>query len=289
MIATLLDSAAGCAVQSLLPAGVGYTSLDLTVKFVHAITVESGAPGRCAGTGAVTHLGGRTALAQAELRGPERPALRTAVSSLLVLRPESDPEPATSPSAVTAWSAARAVGTVTRGVQIVEVTGCAQRRLVVRLAARCGRATLSARFFRPVLRPADLRLVGLLLGPAEGRAFLAMDDGRPSACSTWRRPRRPRRPGRRGGVRAAGGRPLAARPGSAGRCSSTPWPTRGGAGRIVHATRQSGATPRCSTCCTRLPPERAPGGLRAGGAALRAAPRDRVAARGSTEPAGRAT
>ncbi|HWN36696.1 MAG TPA: PaaI family thioesterase [Pseudonocardia sp.] len=102
MIATLLDSAAGCAVQSLLPAGVGYTSLDLTVKFVHAITVESGAAGPLRCTGAVTHLGGRTALAQAELRGPDGRLYATAVSSLLVLRPESDPEPATSPSAVTA-------------------------------------------------------------------------------------------------------------------------------------------------------------------------------------------
>ncbi|HEV7788512.1 MAG TPA: PaaI family thioesterase [Pseudonocardia sp.] len=87
MFATLLDSAAGCAVHSLLPAGVGYTSLDLTVKFVHAITVESGAAGplRCAGT--VTHLGGRTALAQAELRGPDGRLYATAVSSLLILRP----------------------------------------------------------------------------------------------------------------------------------------------------------------------------------------------------------
>jgi len=30
--ATLLDSAAGCAVQTVLPPGTGYTSLDLTVK-----------------------------------------------------------------------------------------------------------------------------------------------------------------------------------------------------------------------------------------------------------------
>jgi uncharacterized protein (TIGR00369 family) len=87
MFATLLDSAAGCAVHSLLPAGVGYTSLDLTVKFVHAITVESGAAGplRCVGT--VTHLGGRTALAQAELRGPDGRLHATAVSSMLILRP----------------------------------------------------------------------------------------------------------------------------------------------------------------------------------------------------------
>ncbi|MCU1619571.1 MAG: Thioesterase superfamily protein, partial [Modestobacter sp.] len=56
--ATLLDSATGCAVHSMLPAGVGYTSLDLTVKFLRAITVDTGRV-RCIGT--VTHLGGRTA------------------------------------------------------------------------------------------------------------------------------------------------------------------------------------------------------------------------------------
>jgi uncharacterized protein (TIGR00369 family) len=83
--ATLLDSATGCAVHSMLPAGVGYTSLDLTVKFLRAITVETGRV-RCIGT--VTHLGGRTALAQAELRDGQDRLLGTAVSSILIIRPQ---------------------------------------------------------------------------------------------------------------------------------------------------------------------------------------------------------
>ncbi|MFD9461911.1 PaaI family thioesterase [Streptomyces sp. NPDC060027] len=62
--ATLLDSAAGCAVQSVLPPGTGYTSLDLTVKFLRPITVDTG-PVRAVGT--VVNSGRRTALAQAEL------------------------------------------------------------------------------------------------------------------------------------------------------------------------------------------------------------------------------
>jgi uncharacterized protein (TIGR00369 family) len=88
VFATLLDSAAGCATHSLLPAGVGYTSLDLTVKFLRPITVRTVAAGpmRCVGT--VTHLGGRTALAQAELRGPDDKLYAHAVSSLLIMRPE---------------------------------------------------------------------------------------------------------------------------------------------------------------------------------------------------------
>lgn len=82
--ATLLDSACGCAVHSLLPAGVGDTSLDLTVTFLRARTTDTG-PVTCTGT--VTHLRGRTALAEARLvDGADRlPA--TATSSILVLRP----------------------------------------------------------------------------------------------------------------------------------------------------------------------------------------------------------
>ncbi|NIH66722.1 PaaI family thioesterase [Modestobacter marinus] len=83
--ATLLDSAAGCAVHSMLPAGVGYTSLDLTVKFLRAITLDTG---RVTCVGTVTHLGGRTALAEARLLDGADRLLGTAVSSILVIRPQ---------------------------------------------------------------------------------------------------------------------------------------------------------------------------------------------------------
>ncbi|MGX1669416.1 PaaI family thioesterase [Streptomyces sp. NPDC055400] len=62
--ATLLDSAAGCAVQSTLPQGVAYTSLDLTVKFLRRITVDTG---RVRAIGTVVSSGRQTALAQARL------------------------------------------------------------------------------------------------------------------------------------------------------------------------------------------------------------------------------
>ncbi len=83
--ATLLDSACGCAVHTLLPAGVGYTSLDLAVKFLRAMTSSTGTV-RCIGT--VTHLGGRTALAEARLVDAADRLLATATSSILVLRPQ---------------------------------------------------------------------------------------------------------------------------------------------------------------------------------------------------------
>ena len=83
--ATLLDSATGCAVHSLLPAGVGYTSLDLSVKFIRPIVVATGRV-RCVGT--VSHLGGRTALAEARLTDGQDRLLATATSSILLIRPE---------------------------------------------------------------------------------------------------------------------------------------------------------------------------------------------------------
>jgi uncharacterized protein (TIGR00369 family) len=79
--ATLLDSAAGCAVQSTLPAGMGYTSLDLNVKFLKRITVDTG-PVRAIGT--VVHRGRTTALAEATLLDAEDLLLAHATSSCML-------------------------------------------------------------------------------------------------------------------------------------------------------------------------------------------------------------
>ena len=80
--ATMLDSACGCAVQSTLPAGTGYTSLDLSVKFLRGITVDTGTVS-C--TGRVVHGGRRTALARAELVDAGGRLLGEATSSCLIL------------------------------------------------------------------------------------------------------------------------------------------------------------------------------------------------------------
>ena len=82
--ATLLDSATGCAVHTMLPRGVGYTSLDLSVKFLRRLTAETGKV-RCEGH--VVHLGGRTALARAALTDRDGKLLAEATSSCLILRP----------------------------------------------------------------------------------------------------------------------------------------------------------------------------------------------------------
>ncbi|MFJ4835942.1 PaaI family thioesterase [Streptomyces sp. NPDC088747] len=79
--ATLLDSAAGCAVQSTLPAGMGYTSLDLTVKFLRRITVDTG---RVRAVGTVVNRGRQTALAEATLLDAKDRLLAHATSSCML-------------------------------------------------------------------------------------------------------------------------------------------------------------------------------------------------------------
>ena len=39
---TLLDTVAGCAVHTTLPAGVGYTSIELKVNYLRAVHAGSG-------------------------------------------------------------------------------------------------------------------------------------------------------------------------------------------------------------------------------------------------------
>ncbi|MEY9887151.1 uncharacterized protein (TIGR00369 family) [Catenulispora sp. MAP12-49] len=81
--ATLLDSACGCAVQSLLPAGDFYTSLDLSVKFLRGMTKDTGQV-QCIGT--VTHMGRRTALAEARIVDGNGKLYATATSTCMVFR-----------------------------------------------------------------------------------------------------------------------------------------------------------------------------------------------------------
>jgi uncharacterized protein (TIGR00369 family) len=90
VFATLLDSACGCAVHTLLPHGVYYTSLDLSVKFLRPVTV---ATGQITAEGTVVHLGRRTALAEAKITDAAGKVYVTATSSCLLLRPEQPPAP----------------------------------------------------------------------------------------------------------------------------------------------------------------------------------------------------
>jgi uncharacterized protein (TIGR00369 family) len=82
--ATLCDSACGCAVHSMLPAGTFYTSLDLSTRFIRPVTTGSG---RLLCEGTVTHLGSRTALAEARLTGADGRLYAHATSNCMIFRP----------------------------------------------------------------------------------------------------------------------------------------------------------------------------------------------------------
>jgi uncharacterized protein (TIGR00369 family) len=82
--ATLLDSAMGCAVHSTLPAGVGYTTLELSANLVRGITPATG-PVLCEGN--VVHAGRRTATAEARLTAEDGGALLAhAKTTCMILR-----------------------------------------------------------------------------------------------------------------------------------------------------------------------------------------------------------
>src|SRR5687768_11943776 len=61
LAATLLDSAMGCAIQSTLPAGAGYTTLELKTNYVRPMTRETG---RVLCEATVIHTGSRIATAE---------------------------------------------------------------------------------------------------------------------------------------------------------------------------------------------------------------------------------
>ena len=64
LAATMIDSATGCAVHTTLPAGVGYSTLDLSVTYVRPITR---ATGRVTCEATVVHRGRTVATAEARL------------------------------------------------------------------------------------------------------------------------------------------------------------------------------------------------------------------------------
>jgi uncharacterized protein (TIGR00369 family) len=85
--ATLLDSACGCAVHSTLTEHQTYTTLELKVAFLKAITADTGIL-RVAGR--VQQAGRRAAFAEAEITDVNGRVVASATSTLLVMdRPGS--------------------------------------------------------------------------------------------------------------------------------------------------------------------------------------------------------
>src|SRR4029077_2997940 len=84
LAATLLDFAMGCAIHSMLPHGVGYTTLEIKVNFVRALTADTG-PVRSEGT--VVHMGSRTATAEGRIVDAAGKLYAHATTTCLVIAP----------------------------------------------------------------------------------------------------------------------------------------------------------------------------------------------------------
>jgi uncharacterized protein (TIGR00369 family) len=79
--ATLLDSALGCAVHTMMPAGRGYTTAELSVNYVRGLSPKVG---RVRAEGKVIHCGKQLATAEARLFGPDGTLFAHATTTCLV-------------------------------------------------------------------------------------------------------------------------------------------------------------------------------------------------------------
>jgi uncharacterized protein (TIGR00369 family) len=79
--ATLLDSACGCAVHSMLAANQGYTTLELKVAYHRPITNDTGP---VEAVGKIVSFGRRVAFSEAQLTDAQGRLLASATSTLLV-------------------------------------------------------------------------------------------------------------------------------------------------------------------------------------------------------------
>jgi len=79
--ATLLDSAMGLAVHSMLPAGSGYTTLEFKVSFIKGMTKDTG-PVRTEGR--ILNVGRRAATAEARITDAKDRLLAHATTTCLI-------------------------------------------------------------------------------------------------------------------------------------------------------------------------------------------------------------
>jgi uncharacterized protein (TIGR00369 family) len=79
--ATLLDSALGCSVHTMMPPGRGYTTAELSVNYVKGLTPRVA---RVRAEGKVIHCGRQLATAEARLVGPDGTLYAHATTTCLV-------------------------------------------------------------------------------------------------------------------------------------------------------------------------------------------------------------
>ena len=81
LVCTLLDSVAGLALHSTLPAGKGYTSIEIKVNYLKAVRLDTG---RLTATGTVVKSGSRVGFTEGVVTDRSGKLVATATSTLLV-------------------------------------------------------------------------------------------------------------------------------------------------------------------------------------------------------------
>ena len=81
LVCTLLDSVLGCAVQTTLEAGVGYTSLEIKVSYLRPVRAGEG---DLTAVGRVSRRGRRVSFADGEVRDSQGRLVATGSSTCLV-------------------------------------------------------------------------------------------------------------------------------------------------------------------------------------------------------------
>jgi uncharacterized protein (TIGR00369 family) len=81
LVCTLLDSVAGCALHSTLPAGKGYTSVEIKINYLKAVRESSGL---LTAVGTVVKAGSRVGFTEGVVSDESGALVATATSTLLV-------------------------------------------------------------------------------------------------------------------------------------------------------------------------------------------------------------
>ncbi|MBC7402418.1 MAG: PaaI family thioesterase [Microbacteriaceae bacterium] len=81
LVCTLLDSVLGCAVQTTLPHGQGYTSLEIKISYLRPVMADTG---QLTAVGIATKPGSRAAFADGTVHDSNGKLIATASSTLLV-------------------------------------------------------------------------------------------------------------------------------------------------------------------------------------------------------------
>ncbi len=96
LVCTLLDTVAGCALHTTLPAGTGYTSIEIKVSYLRAVHAASGP---LTATGWVVKGGRRVGFTEGSVTDAAGTLVATASSTLLVFPMPGRPGPEQDPAA----------------------------------------------------------------------------------------------------------------------------------------------------------------------------------------------